>query len=222
MELNLTEGLALTWSWCIPGGIRGAASPDFVLLENVVPYCFYSRRTVRPLIILIKYKGRPDLAYKFGCSLGRAWLEAGTVPDVEVVVPVPLHWYKRLKRGYNQSEHFARGIADTLGIVVGQPLRRRRYTRTQTRQPDHAARWQNVQGKFALRRGAAEKFQGKHILLVDDVITTGATLSACLDALMDIRGLRISVASIAATRSLCHSGGVVLADDMDEDFDTFS
>ncbi len=205
MKHDLTDGLALTWSWYIPGGIRTAASPDFVLLENVVPYCYYSRRTVRPLIHQLKYKGRPDLAYEFGCCLGHAWLEAGTVPDVDVVVPVPLHWYKRLKRGYNQSEHFAKGLSDTLGIPVGQPLRRRRYTRTQTRQESHAARWLNVRGKFMLRRGAVVKFSGKHILLVDDVITTGATLSSCLDALLEIPAVRLSAASIAATYSLCHS-----------------
>ena len=114
---------------------------------------------------------------------------------VDYIVPVPLHEKKKRKRGYNQSEMLAQGLSVETGIpVVAHGLVRNDYTETQTHKGNYE-RWENVKDVFACVN--REAFEGKHILLVDDVVTTGATVVACADALTDIPGLRISVLSFA-------------------------
>lgn len=156
---------------------------------------FQKGSKVQQLVHHLKYKGREDVGVYLGQMLGKQLLQSLTYADVDVVVPVPLHWRKQLTRGYNQSACFAEGIATAMGIThTNTLLRRATHTQTQTKKT-REERWHNVKDVFALHQ--PEAYQGKHLLLVDDVVTTGATLEACAQKLLDIPNVKISVATIA-------------------------
>lgn len=141
--------------------------------------------------IVRRFKYGGDIALGLWASrlLGDYLACSGLYGRVQAVVPVPLHWRKRLSRGFNQAEIIARGVAQRLGEVPVVPhlLRRRRYTATQTRR-SASSRAGNVRGAFALDRREALRLRKagiRYILLVDDVLTTGATLSECIRLLQD-------------------------------------
>jgi ComF family protein len=114
---------------------------------------------------------------------------------VDYIIPVPLHKKRMRKRGYNQSACFAEGLAAKLNAAVEiDNLVRVRATETQTHK-SRFARFQNMQEVFAVKN--PERLKDKHILLVDDVITTGSTLEACGTKLLEIEGLKLSIATIA-------------------------
>ena len=123
----------------------------------------------------------------------------GLYAGVDVVVPVPLHLRKRLHRGYNQAEYIARGIAESLGVPVDvHSVRRHRHNPSQALK-EHRQRWENVRGIFSVRRPG--RLCGKHILLVDDVLTTGATVTSCAEAILAaVPDVRISIAVLAVSR----------------------
>ena len=149
----------------------------------------------RHLIHNLKYKGEQQAGTRIGNLFGKDLLQSPLFCTVEVVIPVPLHIKKQKQRGYNQSEVFGAGIASGMNIAMeSKVLYRTEHTETQTRK-SRFSRWQNVSGKFALRN--PENLEGKHVLLVDDVITTGATIEACVNVLSEIPGTRISIGSIA-------------------------
>jgi len=156
---------------------------------------FQKGNKVQQLIHQLKYNERDDVGVYLGEIMGKQLKHADAFKDVALVVPVPLHWRKKLKRGYNQSACFAQGIATEMSIETSTDLlQRARHTQTQTKKT-REERWLNVKDVFALSN--PEKHQGKHILLVDDVVTTGATLEACAQALLQIPGARVSIATIA-------------------------
>lgn len=114
---------------------------------------------------------------------------------IDLIVPVPLHQRKKRLRGYNQSECLARGVSVVTGIPMDtKVVIRSRYTDTQTHKGQYA-RWENVRNLFACI--FPDSLEGKHLLLVDDVLTTGATVVSCADAFRGIPGLRISVLTLA-------------------------
>ena len=127
--------------------------------------------------------------------LGKRLKESECFSSVDVIIPVPLHPFKRWKRGYNQANVIAKAIGKELDIpVLNGVLVRTSFTSTQTtKDPQH--RWINVEKDFKLRRG--DRIKGCHILLVDDVLTTGATLEACGTALLKAEGCMVSVATLA-------------------------
>lgn len=129
-----------------------------------------------------KYRGCPSLARDIGRIVGRELIPVGFLSDTDVIVPVPIHWWKRAKRGYNQSEMIARGISAVSGIPVDTSLVAARPHRTQT-SLSHEQRESNTAGVFSLRNPA--RLRGKHILLIDDVCTTGATLRSAAMAILD-------------------------------------
>ncbi len=153
----------------------------------------------RRMIHRFKYDGMWRFARSMGEWYGCALRDSGLYDDVDMVVPVPLHWRKRLSRGYNQAEYIADGIASVLGVPVGRhSLIRRVDNPSQTRR-SAGERWDNVDGIFAVRDVGA--LRGKHILLVDDVFTTGATVVSCGEAILKtVEGARLSVAALAASR----------------------
>ncbi|MBI1788530.1 MAG: ComF family protein [Acidobacteria bacterium] len=145
-------------------GVRGFASA----------YCFGEYEGVlRELIHLFKYRGMKPLARPLAGFLWRA-LPLDEVFDA--VVPMPLHWRRRWSRGFNQAGLLARELARRRGLPMIAAVRRVRHTQTQTGLT-HAQRRENVAGAFRLRKRA--RIEGKRLLLVDDVMTTGATGSAC-------------------------------------------
>lgn len=143
-----------------------------------------------------KYAGGWRVALQSGYWLGEALAEGGLFYDVDMVVAIPLHPRKTLRRGYNQADYIAQGVAEVLQRPrVRGNLRRVRNNPSQTLKRTHE-RWDNVEGIFAVRH--PEEFAGKHILLVDDVITSGATIGSAAEAILRCcPGARVSIAAIA-------------------------
>lgn len=157
----------------------------------------------RRAIHRFKYEGAWHSAYMLGRWYGRYLKQSELYDDVDVVVPVPLHWWRQIRRGYNQSEYLARGIAEELGAKVDvRSVKRSRYNRSQTSR-HKAERWGNVEGIFKVKLPAA--LDGKHILLVDDVFTSGATIMSLGSAILKVApAARLSVAVLATSRKSLH------------------
>lgn len=161
-------------------------------------FFYHSEADYRLIPYQIKYHGNIAAGRHFGNMLGRRIAGTETFGDVDMVVPVPLHWARKWKRGYNQAEIIASAVADAMGVPMRTDIiKRHRRTRTQTRMSiDEKAT--NVVGAF-LFSAAPESLEGiRHILIVDDVFTTGSTLYACFSALRSVlpSEVRISVATL--------------------------
>ena len=150
---------------------------------------------VRKLLSELKYQGNAKLGLFMGRCMARELLASGFFEGIDGIMPVPLHRRKQRMRGYNQSRMLAEGISAVTGIPLWDSLLvRTQFTETQTRKGSYE-RWLNVRDVFECP--SPEVMAGKHVLLVDDVMTTGATLVACGDALREVKGLRISVLTLA-------------------------
>lgn len=159
-------------------------------------FYFHHGNRVQTLLHKFKYKDVRELGIYVGKRYGTQLKDASPFDDVDLVIPVPLHPKKQKIRGYNQSEMFALGLAQTMNIeAVSNNLFRKIASETQTRKTK-IERWENVKDIFGVAN--PDELIGKHILLVDDVITTGSTLEACASVLLEIPDLKISVAAIAA------------------------
>lgn len=165
-------------------------------LERATAFFFYHKGSdSRHILHLLKYGDRKDLGELMGRLMAAELSDSGFFRKVDVIIPVPLHPRRQKARGYNQSECIARGISAVTGIPVDAvSLRRGRHTETQTRKSAYE-RWTNVEGVFLLSH--PERFAGKQLLLVDDVLTTGATTTACADVFRDVEGVRISILTLA-------------------------
>ena len=152
----------------------------------------------RRAIHQFKYGGRWKIARELGRWYGVELKESGLYDDVDVVIPVPLHPIKQLKRTYNQSAYVAEGIAKSMGVKVNYRAVRRIRNNPPQANCNFTERWENVTSLFKV--GDIMALEGKHILLVDDVLTTGATLSSCAQAILNaVASCRISVATLAVT-----------------------
>jgi ComF family protein len=150
---------------------------------------------VQHLIHQLKYNKKPEIGIYLGKLFGKNLSESPCFQGTDVIVPVPLHPKKTKTRGYNQSEKIAVGLSQTMNIPVDTTsFIRRNETETQTRK-SRFSRWENVKEVFAVDDENA--LRNKHILLVDDVITTGATIEGCIRKLTAIEGVRVSVVSLA-------------------------
>lgn len=159
---------------------------------------YHSEAEYRLIPYQIKYHGNISAGRFFGMMLGNRLATSEQFADVDVVVPVPLHWARRLKRGYNQAEVIASGVAESMGIPLRTDLlKRRRRTRTQTKM-EVEEKIGNVKGAFIASPGASNISDIRHILIVDDVFTTGSTLYACFAALRTsfTAPVRISIATL--------------------------
>jgi ComF family protein len=142
----------------------------------------------------LKYKGKKETGYYLGKRLGHCLLETTWGPTVDLVIPVPLHAAKKAKRGYNQSMYIAEGLAAALKIPASDHiLERVRNTDSQTNKT-RAERVDNMKEAFRINKNA--RLGGKHILLCDDILTTGATLEACAIALFKEESIKISIVTI--------------------------
>ncbi len=177
-------------------------------IERAAAFIWYVEGSPwREAIHRFKYGNMWRTAYNLGRWYGACLKQSGLYDDVDVVVPVPLHWRRRLSRGYNQSEYLADGIARELGVKVdNQCVVRRHYNKSQASQPHHAERWDNVEGIF--RVSSPDRLRGKHLLLVDDVLTTGATvISLGTTILSETENVRLSVAVLATPRQTLNVEG---------------
>ena len=158
-------------------------------------YYFSKGGRVQHLIHRLKYHGEKEVGFFTGSILGTELRKSGRFNSVNVVIPVPLHASKRKIRGFNQAEFFADGLADSMGIpMLPDYLVREKATSTQT----HKTRFErfiNVDRIFKIND--QNSLQSCHFLLVDDVVTTGSTLSSCVAALLELPGSKVSVATLA-------------------------
>ena len=170
-----------------------AAIPNLVAATAMLHY--RKETVVQKVVHSMKFHGNSELCIMMGRMLALDMMRGGRFDGIDLLVPVPLHWLRRISRGYNQSLLICRGMAEVLHRpIVDGCLVRHRYTRKQSRQRTRT-RGSNVAGAFCVRRPTL--FEGKHILLVDDVLTTGATLLSCADALATVPDLKISVATLS-------------------------
>ncbi|MGI4740237.1 MAG: ComF family protein [Janthinobacterium lividum] len=156
---------------------------------------FLRHGRVQELLHQLKYRGQEGVGRALGQLYGAELAAAGLGPEFDLIVPVPLHRRKLARRGYNQAEAFATGLAAALPCSsAAHALRRTEHTATQTRK-GRTERWQNVATVFEVAQPAI--VAGRHVLLVDDVLTTGATLEACGAALLAAGARAVSIATIA-------------------------
>jgi ComF family protein len=165
-------------------------------IESASAYLYFAKAgRVQHLIHQFKYKGQLEVGRLLGTMFANDLHKSPYFKNIEGVIPVPLHWSKQKARGFNQSEVFGRAMATAMNVpLMDDVLKREKATATQTRK-SRFERWKNVSYVFKLTN--PERIAGKHILLVDDVITTGATIEACASAVLDVSGTKVSLAFLA-------------------------
>ncbi|MVN19977.1 ComF family protein [Mucilaginibacter arboris] len=169
-----------------------------VPLEAAAALLYFTKGSrVQNLMHQLKYKNKPEVGVYLGKLAGKRLLENPIFTSADMIIPVPLHKQKLLKRGYNQSLSFAEGLSEKLSIQAEvDNLVRITGTESQTKK-SRTSRYENMKDVFSVKK--PEKLADKHILLVDDIITTGATLEACCNVLLEIPGVKISLTAIAYT-----------------------
>lgn len=165
-------------------------------LGKATAFLYYAKGgDVRKLLYELKYYNNPKLGTVLGKCMASEIRPSGFFDGIDFLLPIPLHPKRLRMRGYNQSRMLAEGISSVTRIPIAYDgLVRNKETETQTHKSQYE-RWMNVNGVFACMN--PKELEDKHILLVDDVMTTGATLVACADALKEVRNLRISVLTLA-------------------------
>jgi ComF family protein len=164
---------------------------------NAAAACYYFSKgeKVQHLVHQLKYQGKKEVGNFVGEAYGTDLRQSELFSSAEIVIPVPLHASKLRKRGFNQSDFFGQGVAKTMNIPFSaDALKRNLATETQTRKHRYE-RFENVDRVFEV--GKPELLQGKHVLLVDDVITTGSTLTACAEAILELPGTKVSIVAMA-------------------------
>ena len=157
-------------------------------------YYFTKESIVQHLMHQLKYKGNKEVGFYLGRLMGLAMAESNRFSFIDALLPLPLHPSKEHKRGYNQATVLCEGISDVLGKpVLKNVVVRPEHTETQTRK-SRLERWQNMEGKFELADASA--IESKHVLLIDDVITTGATLEACGREILKAEYVQLSIATL--------------------------
>lgn len=160
-------------------------------------YYFTKNSLLQHLLVQLKYKNNRDAGHFLGRMLGHALANAERFSGVELLVPLPLNPQKEFIRGYNQSALLCEGIREIWKKpVLTNAITRIRFTGTQTHR-NRLSRWQNMENSFAVTQ--PELLINKHILLVDDVVTTGATLEACGSSILEISGTELSMAAVGYT-----------------------
>lgn len=165
-------------------------------IENATSLLHFKKKSaVQQLIHQLKYKGQEEIGTYLGKWMGEELVKSQFFKDIDLVIPVPLHKIKQRKRGYNQVEKFGREIALALKIPYCDKVLHKKSTSSSQTIKARLSRWGDIEETFVL--SCAETISGKHILLIDDLITTGATLEACSNVLKQSKGIKISVASMA-------------------------
>ena len=163
-----------------------AAHSEFYFTKNSI---------IQLLMHELKYKGNLDIGLYLGTLLGESLLKSDRFKTFDYLIPLPLHPQKQFKRGYNQAEIICNGISTSTNIpVLSNKVLRKKQTETQTRK-HRTERWNNVFDSFIIEE--PESLYNKKIILVDDVITTGATLEACGNNILKIQGASVGIAALA-------------------------
>lgn len=164
------------------------------LVNASASFYFTKESLMQRLMHQFKYRRNKDLGLQLGRIMGKVLKNSGKLDGIDALIPLPLYPKKERKRGYNQATVLCEGIAEICNIpVLKKVISRPQHTETQTKK-GRIDRWQNIEGKFLLRDTLS--IQDKHLLLVDDVVTTGATLEACGNELLLAGGVRLSIATL--------------------------
>ncbi len=169
-------------------------------IERATSYIYYRKGSpYNNLLHLAKYKNRPDVACNLAATAATELAAQGFFDGIDAIIPLPLSKKKKRKRGYNQCDYIARGLSEVSGIpVIRDAVARTVANETQTHK-NRDERWQNVAGIFAVTK--PETLQGKHLLLVDDVLTTGATIASCATCITSLPGTTVSLFTLAHSKS---------------------
>jgi ComF family protein len=160
-------------------------------------YFFTKDSLLQNLIVQLKYKGNKQIGFYLGQLFGNFLIKCDRFKQVDGLVPLPLNPRREKNRGYNQATMLCNGISSVLKKpVIEKAVVRSVYTETQTHK-GRISRWENMDGIFEVKNPSA--LENKHILLVDDVVTTGATLEACGSEILKVPGTTLSVATLAYT-----------------------
>jgi ComF family protein len=167
-----------------------------IKLEHAFSHYYFTKASIlQKLIHQIKYQGAKELAFEFGREIAYDLKKIPFYKSIDLVIPVPLHPEKERKRTYNQSHWLALGFAKELNInYSNKVLSRMVYTSTQTKKTKEE-RWENVKDAFEVND--VQSIENKHIVIVDDVLTTGATLEACATKLLKVKGVKASIVTLA-------------------------
>ena len=197
--LNCLYNLPKTNYHTNKGNPARALFAGFPQVNEVTAFLFFEKDGItQKLIHSFKYYDNKSLAEYLGRIAATELKEYGFYASVETIIPIPLHPKKEKKRGYNQSECIANGIASVYGCEIDKTsLSRVTETISQTRKSVYD-RHMNVENIFKLTDPG--KLSGKHVLLIDDVITTGATTSACIETLSEIPEIKISIFSMSIAK----------------------
>ncbi len=165
-------------------------------IRSATSFLFFNKGgSVQKLIHQFKYNSKIETGRYLSNLMGKDLVKSDLFNTIDVIIPVPLHKKKLHKRGFNQSDIIAEGIGDAMNVpAITDTLIRTEHTETQTKKSRYT-RWENVKGKFDIHN--PHTIEGKHILLVDDVLTTGATLEACAQTLLEVPNTTVSLATLA-------------------------
>lgn len=169
-----------------------------VKIENATSlFVFHKDGLVQNLLHNLKYRGQEEIGVELGKWLGQELQQSTKYQDIDIVIPVPLHKKRMRERGYNQVEKFGVEIAKTLNAeYINCVLKKISYNKKQSKH-ERRNRWGNTVETFGTQKESL--LINKHILLVDDIVTTGATIESCINALKSIPGIKISIATMAIT-----------------------
>jgi len=193
--LSCRVHLPVSGHWLEPDNKTARVFYGRVDFYHCSSYLLYRKgNSTQKLIHALKYKGVPEAGEFLGAAFGLVLRQSGVLGEVDGIVPVPLHPKKERKRGYNQSVMIARGLSAQLKVpVMDKLVVRRTHSQSQTKK-DRYSRWENARDRFVLK--GRNLRPGMHLLLVDDVITTGSTLEALAQTLTGVEGIKISAVSI--------------------------
>lgn len=164
------------------------------IVKATASFYFTKESLMQRLMHQFKYKGHKELGLQLGRIMGEAIRSSNRFIHSDALIPLPLFPSKEKKRGYNQATVLCAGIAEVLNLpVFTNVITRPQHTETQTKK-GRIERWKNIEGKFLLKD--PNRVRGKHLLLIDDVITTGATLEACGNELLLAENVKLSVATL--------------------------
>ena len=167
-------------------------------IERAASYIYYHKGSpYNNIIHTLKYKGRPLIGQHFAHMAATELMEKGFFDSIDAIVPIPLSKKKRGKRGYNQCDYIAEGISQATGIRIMKDIVERNFSNDTQTEKNRNERWENVKGIFSLK--SPEEFEGKHILLIDDILTTGATLASCAATIQNSCNCRISIFTLGYT-----------------------
>ena len=167
-------------------------------IERATALFYYQGEETHAVLHNLKYYDNPDVGRQLGMVMAEEALASGFFQDIDAIVPVPLHSSKERKRGYNQCQYIAEGLSEVTGIkVIDKEIIRTVNTKTQTRLSKDE-RWENVQDIFSVTKRCKVLTACKHVLIIDDVVTTGSTLISLAKAIQTVNpNIRFSVLSLA-------------------------